>query len=136
MTHDTTATLIGEVHELRVENEALKGKAPPTRVEQPRIFQMRPDTPRSLALMAPSSIPDRFGCIYIQFPERGEPSGGSSWSWPGSCFREPEAPDELLWAHLYLTAKRVRDLKAALAEAESDAAAVRRYASLIKAGAA
>jgi hypothetical protein len=95
-----------------------------------RIFQMTSSTSRHLCLMVPTSIPSRFGCYYIQFPERGEPGGGSCWSWDEERFHEPREPDEITWAVLYLTAKKVRRLKDELAKAEEDAAATRKYAEL------
>lgn len=100
-------------------------------VARPLIFQMKPTTDRSLVLAELSgNVAGRFWVTYIQFPEYGRPSGGRSGWWDESCFHEPAAADELLWLHLYETAKRVIDLKQELASAEADADAARRYAKL------
>lgn len=94
------------------------------------IFQMRPNTEPHL--VETESCGERYGCHYIQFPERGRRCGGSSWSWPIECFREPTTPTEFLWKQQYLTMKRVIDLEADLVEAKANLEAVKRWAVLME----
>lgn len=83
--------------------------------------------PWSLVRAEKSGLPDRWGVTYLQFPERGEPSGGSSWVWGPECFRPPITPEEVATAHVYRTAARVKEIQQELVDAQADAAAAKRY---------
>lgn len=101
-----------------------------------RIYRhrQRPELKPSLVVVKTIPTPHSYGVIYIQFPERGEPSGGSGWTFHESCFSEPVTLDDHLMLVTYLTAKRVKDLRAELANAEANVEAVKRFARLTKGG--
>lgn len=66
-----------------------------------------------------------YGLHYVQFPERGEPSGGSGYYTAAADLRLPTTPDEKLIAADYLSKARVKAAKKELAEAEAEARAVK-----------
>jgi hypothetical protein len=71
------------------------------------------------------------GLHYVQFPERGYPSGGSSYYTSESKLRLPETAGELLAAARYQAAARVRDAKAELATAERERDAIETVVTMV-----
>jgi hypothetical protein len=61
---------------------------------------------------------------YVQFPERGHASGGSSGMWSADKFRRPETADEVLLALQYTARAKARRLAEELTVAESEAESV------------
>lgn len=101
----------------------------------PYIYEETYSSKPSLAFAVPwegdpEGAERRYGCEFIQFPELGRPSGGSSWMHYEAAFRSPKNEEEHLWVRLFETARNVRRLKDELEQAEADAAAVRRYAEI------
>lgn len=65
-----------------------------------------------------------YGLIYVQHPESGGPSGGSSWSTPATELRLPCWPDEKLLAAQYHAKARVIAAEAELKTAKAESAAL------------